>query len=318
LITKKVLGLKTSLAAIIPKIRAKILLRPIDPIATAALGSDRFGSGFSSIIYNAKGEVSGVITNRANFSWVESELNQVYSVLKEQSLNSAELTVINKNGFVIAELDPSSNGGDEHVKQNFDVLLKLNLVEKDVFAAKELVNGRSGSSYSFHVRKNIMQAAGYSVVDSSKWISSIGWGVMVRDTPEELLHGINAMKKNFLIALGFSSLAVFIGVLFFAGRFSKSFLAVTEKLQEVAEATTQTSQSLSEAAQSVASATSEQAAAVQESVSSMSEITSMIAQTYPKRSRVALKMEVASWSGWSHRWSQFNRPTANFKTWLIL
>ena len=251
----------------------------VDPIATAALGSDKFGSGFSSIIYSAKGEVSGVITNRANFSWVESELNQVYSALKEQSLNSAEITVINKNGFVIAELDPSSNGGNEHIKQNFDVLLKLNLVEKDVFAAKELVNGRSGSSYSFHVRKNIMQAAGYSVVDSSKWISSIGWGVMVRDTPDELLHGINAMKKNFLIALGFSSLAVFFGVLFFAGRFSNSFLAVTEKLQEVAEATTETSQSLSEAAQSVASATSEQAAAVQESVSSMSEITSMIAQT---------------------------------------
>lgn len=251
----------------------------IDPVTAAALGKEKLGSGFSTAIYNSKGEVSGVITNRANFSWVEAELSQVFSVLKEQNLHSTEITVINKNGFVISELDPSSNGGDENVKQNLDVLLKLNLAESGLHAAKELVNGRSGSTFSMHLLKKINQAIGYEVIDSAKWISSIGWGVLVRDDPEELMGGINAMKRNFLVSLGFVTFFVFAGVLILSNQISSSFMAVTEKLQTVAEATSRTSQSLSEAAQSVASATSEQAAAVQESVSSMSEITSMIAQT---------------------------------------
>jgi uncharacterized coiled-coil DUF342 family protein len=93
------------------------------------------------------------------------------------------------------------------------------------------------------------------------------------------MGGLSDIRRNIFLSIGIISIFVFVGVLLLGRKISNSFIAVSEKLQSVAEATSKTSQNLSDAAQAVASATSEQAAAVQESVSSMSEITSMIAQT---------------------------------------
>ncbi len=250
----------------------------IDPISSAAYGSSYYGNSFSAAVKDKDGKVIGVLSNRANFSWVEGEFKTISKALSGLGLKQVEFTLLNKKGEVLLDFDPSRLNGGEYVR-DFNVLLKYNLADAGLHAAKELVNGRSGHAFEIHKRKNVEQAIGYSFIDSQKWIPSIGWGVMIRDVPSELLGDVIDMQRTFYIG-SVVSMLIFMAIGWWTtSSMSRQFMAVSDKLREAAEMTTKTAERLTESSHTVASSSTEQSAAVQETVSSMSEISSMIAQT---------------------------------------
>lgn len=250
----------------------------IDPISSAAYGSPYFGTSFSAQVKDRTGKVVGVLTNRANFSWVEGEFTSFNRSLNKLGLKEVEFTLLNSKGEVILDYAPDEQTSTNHVR-DFNVLLKMNMADAGFLPAKELVAGRSGHGFALHLRKKVEQAVGYHSMQSPKWIGSIGWGVIVRDVPSELLAHVYAMQREFYIGA-----AVFMCIFMAVGwwttsRISQQFIAVSEKLREAAQMTSQTANRLTESSQAVAASSTQQSAAVQETVSSMSEISSMIAQT---------------------------------------
>jgi uncharacterized coiled-coil DUF342 family protein len=250
----------------------------IDPVASLAYEQKSFGTSFTTLVRDSNGAAVGVLTNRANFSWVEGEFRQMNSILVELHMGSSEFTLLNRRGEVILDYDPDERVGTE-VKRDFDVLLKLNLAEKGVEAAKSLVAGKSGSGVSVHARKNIPQVIGYEFINEQKWIPAIGWGVMVRESEDELMGHVDRMRTNFYLWTGVVLTLIFGFSWWAVNRLAKDFISVSDKLREAAELTTETAGRLADSAQTVSESSAEQAAAVQETVSSMSEISSMITQT---------------------------------------
>lgn len=250
----------------------------VDPVASLAYEAKSFGTSFTTLVRDSNGGVVGVLTNRANFSWVEGEFRQMNSILVDLHMGSTEFTLLNRRGEVLVDYDPDERVGTD-VKRDFDVLLKLNLAEKGVEAARSLVAGKSGSDISVHARKKIPQVVGYQFIDEPKWIPAIGWGVMVRESEDELMAHVDRMQRNFYLWTGTVLALVFGFSWWIVNRLAKDFISVSDKLREAAELTTETAGRLADSAQTVSESSAEQAAAVQETVSSMSEISSMITQT---------------------------------------
>ena len=161
--------------------------------------------GFSAPVYNDKGEIIAYWSNRAKFSIVEEIYESTYQSLKSSGYKSTELTLVNGKGQVILDFDPESSGS-EKVKHNLEkVIFKLNLAEKGVESAQKVIKGEAGNLYSFHARKKIDQAAGFTPLTGALGYPGMNWGVLVRVAKEEAtktLTGLrNTLKTTFILSI---------------------------------------------------------------------------------------------------------------------
>lgn len=161
--------------------------------------------GFSAPVYDSKGEIIAYWSNRAKFAVVEEIFTSAYKSLKGIGMKSAELTLINGKGEVILDYDPLTKG-NEKISHDFEkVIFKLNLASKEVEAAQKLIKGESGHLYSWHARKKIDQAAGFTPLTGALGYPGMNWGVMVRVAKDEatsLLSSLrNRMKSTFVISI---------------------------------------------------------------------------------------------------------------------
>lgn len=251
----------------------------IDEISGLVYGDGRYGTSFTTRIQDKSGKIVAILTTRADFSWVESEVEHINNIFVANGWRSTEMAIINKKGDLILDHDPDETKNDTAVKRDFNVLLKLNLAENGVGAAKELVEGRSGFTFATHVRKKVEQAAAYELIDDNKFVRGIGWGVLIRDIREDLLANIDTMRRTFFIATALFLILFFAISWFLTQILSRTFIEVSEHLKDAADSMNSTAKDLESASQIVSDAGAEQASAVQETVSSMSEISSMIGQT---------------------------------------
>ena len=161
--------------------------------------------GFSAPVYDAQGKVIAYWSNRAKFSVIEEIFESTYQTLKSSGLESAELTLLDGQGNIILDFDPLVSGS-EKVKHNLEeVIFKLNLAEKGVESAQKVIKGESGSMYSWHARKKIDQAAGYTPLVGALGYPGMNWGVLVRVSKVEatqLLSSLrSSMKVTFILSL---------------------------------------------------------------------------------------------------------------------
>ncbi|MFZ4405031.1 MAG: methyl-accepting chemotaxis protein [Pseudobdellovibrionaceae bacterium] len=247
-----------------------------DSIIEIATGDKRVASGFSAAVKNSKGEVVGVITNRANAKWIESEFTSLYEDLKNAGEVSAEITLINKDGFIIIDHNPAKNSYKNEVVYDPELFLKFNLKEAKHPGALAIAEGKSGHHVLQNTRTKIMQASGYAPVESNKFISSIGWGVLVRDDEAEVFAGVNKSLMNFYILFAvLTSLALFI-VSFVTAKVAKQVDAVTEMLGQSSRQVSDAAISMASSSTQISESATEQAAALQETVAAVDQIDAMV------------------------------------------
>ncbi len=247
-----------------------------DPITSAVAGQAVYGNSFSTIVKDSSGRSIGVITNRANFKWVEAEVVSLYKRFKATNQGSAEITLLGKSGNVIFEYDPTGNSGDLAVKHDPSVLGKLNLVERGVTAAKEIVSGKSGSMIARHARKEIDQVVGYTPILSDKFINSVGWGTMVRIASSEVFATIDRAEYEYGILSGvLAILFVFISWIL-SSKIASRLSSITREIAGAGLQVSSASGQLSSASQQVSSGSNEAAASLEETVSSIEELSSMV------------------------------------------
>jgi len=250
----------------------------IDTLCSAVYGSPCYGNSFSAPVKDRSGKVIGVITNRANFRWVEYELEGLFQKLKAQNLQDSSLALLNKDGTILIELDPQM-GNKETIERNFDKLLKVNLVNLGVQSAIALSKGESGTLRTLHVRKKTMGIMAYAPIESSKFTSSLGWKIQFFVPEDALFAQIQSSTRFFFVVLGTLWLVISGGALIMLNRISKQFEKISSEVELSSKEVLSASHQLTSASNSLAESSSQAAASIQETAASMEELQSMVRQS---------------------------------------
>jgi methyl-accepting chemotaxis protein len=177
------------------------------PILQKIYGDDEFVMIFAAPVQNLAGERLGVWVNFADFGLVEQIVGEFYGRLARDGMSTSELTILDPKGAVLVDYDPSLNGAT--YRRNFDVIGKLNLVEKNVDAAVAAVTrGEIGSMLSTHVRKQIVQATGFARSVGAYGFPGLGWTALVRVPASEVFAPIDMVVNVIVAILGIAAVAV--------------------------------------------------------------------------------------------------------------
>jgi methyl-accepting chemotaxis protein len=167
--------------------------------------------GFAAPVYDAGGNVFAVWNNYAKFSLVEEIFIDARRSLVGKGLGGTELTLLDKDGNIIVDYDPTfGKGTDEKIAHDFDkVIFKLNLAKLGVGAAVDAVNGQTGFTYATHARKKIVQAGGYAHHKGALGFPGMNWSVLAR-IPDTVINApIIAIKDKILWTSGACILLIF-------------------------------------------------------------------------------------------------------------
>ncbi len=203
-------------------------------VRAAYPGDDGLTLGFSAPVYQS-GDVIGYWSNRAKFSLVEEIFQQTYQELKDAEMSGAELTLLDGEGRIIVDYDPTSSGSEEVIHDFQNVFKKLNLAEQGVVMAQEAVAGKTGFMNSLHARKQIWQAGGYTHLKGALGYPGMNWSVLVRVPADEVATEAVAIRQELWFAV-LICLGAILPIGIFIGR------AVVRQLKPVVEVAGQASQ----------------------------------------------------------------------------
>lgn len=248
----------------------------IDPLYESAFGQKKTGTSFTAAIKNEKGEFLGVITNRANNRWIENEMKVVFLEMKQNGFDDAEVTLLNNQGLIIANLAPKTHDGKIVFDTDTDnIILKEDFFTLHVPAGEKMKNRKNGAIASVHGGEDT-DIVGHYFIDNEKFISSIGWTAAVHLDEQKALSAELKAERNFYLLSGiFTFIALSIAV-WFGIVISKSVDTITNILaansKEVSDASTKIASQSTE----LSEAATEQAAALQETVAAVDEISAMV------------------------------------------
>ena len=169
-------------------------------------GTDGYVITFAAQVKNGAGELVGVWVNFADFGLVEEIVTTFYKSLSERGMAASEITVLDAQGNVIVDYDPTTQGAA--YKRNPAVIGTLNLVESGVAAAAAAQKGGRGVMLSVHSRKNLEQAAGYSGTTGAYDYPGLGWSVLVR-VSDDVVNVVAARVTFWMeVAIALSACAI--------------------------------------------------------------------------------------------------------------
>jgi hypothetical protein len=252
----------------------------VDPLTTLVYGEKRLGNSFSAPIRNRKGQVVGVFTGRANFRWVEQEFQTTYNILKRAHFETASLSLMNKDGFLVVDYNPPTNNGQTEILRDFKgTLFKVNPSQLGEVKAVELSKGKSGSLVAHDVRANKTLASGYiSLSFDSRMLSSLGWGLTVNADLDELMAvSTNARREFLMLVFALVSLSVAL-TWWFSARLGNNLAQITRRISTTSAQVMAGSEQLTTASQSLSSTATQAASSLEETVSSIEELSTMVKQ----------------------------------------
>jgi len=241
-------------------------------------GGSGLAIGFSAPIKDQSGKPIGVWTNRVSAALLNHTLEDIYRNLESADYETAELTLLDKNGAIIVDLDPSSHDGKVEANQDPSVVMNLNLAEKGVGAAVEAIAGRHGAMLSNHARKGISQVSGYAHTHGAMGYPGLGWSMLIRIAESEAMGSFRALNRDKAII---ASLSVIFAIVFawnLANKITRPILAVMGDIKKSVDSSRDASNALSSGAQILADGSTKQAANVEETSSSAEELNAMTDQ----------------------------------------
>ncbi|MEM1303799.1 MAG: methyl-accepting chemotaxis protein, partial [Planctomycetota bacterium] len=207
----------------------------VDADVSQVYGDDGLVIGFAAPVRDAGGDVIAVWKNYADFGLVEDIVYSTYERLRSRGLPSAELTVLDSEGRIIVDCDPSKTGVDG-VNRDMAIWGKFNLAEKGVEAAARVVAGESGSiPSSFHARKKINQVAGFTPFTGALGFPGMPWNMMVRVPCDEAFAANRQLSATLYALLGLTALLA-AGVSYWFGRtLARPLRTMVEGAKRIAE-----------------------------------------------------------------------------------
>jgi methyl-accepting chemotaxis protein len=183
----------------------------VDPLSSALLGSTQYGMSFSRAVVLPDGKLVGVVTARTSLRFIETELRGVFDVLQESVLRTAQAILINREGWLVAEVSSETVTERSELKRNPERVLRWNLAtQQGQLAATEAVAGRAGSAVEIDRVGRIERVWGYNPLRDSRFLDQLGWSVVVSTSSDELWADLYTQRRWFLF--GFSVLLIVFGL----------------------------------------------------------------------------------------------------------
>lgn len=202
----------------------------VDSTVQTIYGGEGLALGFTAPVYNDDGNVIAIWKNVTNFGLVEDIVASTYASLNSRGLGSAQITLLDDQGNVIVDYDPTTTGSDEVVR-DMAVIGKLNLVGNGVEAAELVVSGESGSLVNaWHADKDLNQVAGFTPFQGALGFPGMQWNALVRADSKEALASINQLKTISLWTLIGSIAIIVVGAFFFGRSIGQVISATAQSL----------------------------------------------------------------------------------------
>jgi methyl-accepting chemotaxis protein len=249
-----------------------------DALVREVYGIESLTQVFAAPVKDASGKVIGFVCNRASSSYLAYDMVDTYEEKQSAGWSALELMLIGKNGLVQLEFDPSGTGRLDYF-DNPNSSLKLNVVASKIEPAIRALKGEAGVMRAYHPGKKVDRYAGFTPVQGSKIVDSLGWAVVARVS----IENIEAKQAHFVLWSTFAMIlaVALIGfvVVLVVRKISGSLELLAGRIKEVSTTVVASSNQLSQAGQSLSETSTEQSAAVEDTAASMDEMTAMIGQT---------------------------------------
>ena len=237
-----------------------------------------YSTVFSTFIYNSNGIPIGIISAHANFNWVENIVDKIYENFVKSGLNTVELTLVDKNGVIILDYDPSANSGNINFIHDEKTLNKTNLFKSWNVAENDKII-EDGVREALHSRRNIMQVKSFKSVVGKKIVDELNWKVIIRVDRDEAFSEIIKSKIIFMAVFLIILTCVILLNLYFGFSLSNTLMGFVNKMYTGNQKLNKTSIEATEISKELSSAATEQAASLQETVTAVNEISAMMNKT---------------------------------------
>jgi methyl-accepting chemotaxis protein len=207
----------------------------VDPMVKQVYGGEGLTLGYIAPVKDGDGKVVAIWKNFAKWSLVEDIVVAAYQPLKEAEMGSAEITLIDKQGRVLIDCDPTVNGGRAINHDMDQVVLKLNLAEKGVAAAQDAVAGNNGFGRALHARKQVWQTSGWARSDGALGYPGLGWSALVRVSEADSLAETNTIRSVLIGVIGVTAVVVMVIAFLFARMLARPINLLVERLKDIAE-----------------------------------------------------------------------------------
>jgi len=248
----------------------------LDPVLKVAFGEDRYGATFASSIKDNKGEVIGMIVNKTNTRWYDFAVEDIYKEIESKYPN-IELTILNKNGQAILQHAPARSSDKKNmVVYDNELILKEKFYKTENNISAALGLKKSGAEYQTNPINLVEDMMGYSYITHPKWISAIGWSVLIHNDKAQTLIEVKSAMTYFYWTLGVVFLGVFALASWAGRRLSLTVENITNALASNAVNVGDAATQFAAGATQLSSAAVQQSSSLQEVVATVDEINSMI------------------------------------------
>lgn len=188
---------------------------------------------FSAPVKDAQGRVIGVWRNYVRPEMLAAVMDTYRRQLVTGGWESGEVTLLNKDGFVLVESRP---GDPEGGRFSPETSLNLNLVKAGNGSAMAAVStGKSGFGEAAHARTKLPMAAGYSTSQGALGYKGLGWVALARANSSEVFNGVIWAERRLIItAIGTCLIVCVLGWLFSLsisrplGEINRAMVAISE------------------------------------------------------------------------------------------
>jgi methyl-accepting chemotaxis protein len=157
------------------------------PLLNAFLDRPEYAVAFAAPVRNASGKPRRVWVN---FVTVKRGVHQLFehtvSEYRKLGFKSIETQLLLKNGMVLHDYDSTA-------------IMRLNLVERGLEAAKQAVAGAEGWLIEEHLRRKVPQMNAYYSSKGYGEFPGFGWSALFRLDYSEVRHNANRLRLIFLV-----------------------------------------------------------------------------------------------------------------------
>ncbi len=250
----------------------------VDPEVQRITGGHGLTMAFSKPIRDKAGKIIGVWNNRMDFSAIENELVHEYQDLAADGRVTTEFTMMDSQGRLLVDYDPSGNNMDLAVSHDMNQILNYNLVTANFEPAKLAASGETGNMVVKDERHGMEQVVGFTHSEGAEGFPGLGWNLITRITKDQVMvkadNALMIIKTTILTAAGVLCVTAWI----LGGFISRPILKGVNVVDGVGSDIAATFAQVSAASQELADGASRQAASLEETGSALEEMTSMTKQ----------------------------------------
>jgi methyl-accepting chemotaxis protein len=198
-----------------------------DPWVAEVYGTRGLALNFSAAIRDETGQAVGVWSNRASWDRTAQQvMRDRAAMLKDETDTSVEYQIVRKDGVLLDDADPNA-------------ILKFNLAEAGLEAARQITQGGRGHTQEVHKRRKVEQLNGYASSKGFREFPGYGWGVLVREDLAAATADAHSLR-TFILVLGLVTTALIIGASFLVARgIATSITGALQVVEAVTAASTE-------------------------------------------------------------------------------